>query len=734
MGILAPLFFAGLAGLALPLIFHLVRRIPRGRQEFSSLMFLSPTPPRLTRRSRLDQIALLLMRLAALSLLALAFTRPFLRESALLSLQDLPRRRVAILVDTSASMHRGTLWQQALQQVEKELEGLAPQDDLALYAFSDRLERLADFASNKGDNAGEAQANVPAAELVRPRIKELKLTWATSNLGLALRRVAEELDAAADVQQSLAEPQLVVISDFQKGSRVEALQGFEWPKRLQLIERRLETPKPTNAFAQLLASDEAAPDEVRVRLVNAADSTGDQFFVRWADASIAEAATKTAAKLDPRRAVEGETAVYVPPGQSRVVKLPRPPKLLADRLLLRGDEHEFDNTFYVVPPRKQEITLVYAGDEADNDPQAMRYYLKLATTGDPLREVQLPALNPQQPDAKLLEAMRGPLPPQLVVAVEAGSAEWQAALKTYVEQGGTLLFVPRDQKELASLPQLFDGLEISDATPRRGENDFALLGEIDFTHPLFAPFANPRYNDFTRIHFWNSRAVKLKTQPVKDEPMNPATPHVLARFDDGQPWILERSMGQGRILALTSGWQPDDSQFAVSTKFVPFVISLLDLACGTTQPLAGVVVNEPVPLPTLLADKRTTPLTVQTPDGQKLLLAVGETKFEQATMPGVYTAGSGTDELRFAVNLAEAESDTASLPKESLEQLGVRMGRDVTRAQELSHMRQQRDTELESRQQTWRWLLAGCVGVLILETWWSSRAARVERQSAEAVA
>ena len=104
MGVLAPMYLAGLAALSLPLIFHLVRRTPRGRQEFSSLMFLLPSPPRLTRRSRLDQILLLIMRLAALALLAFAFARPFLRRAATLQLEDLPARRVVILLDHSASM------------------------------------------------------------------------------------------------------------------------------------------------------------------------------------------------------------------------------------------------------------------------------------------------------------------------------------------------------------------------------------------------------------------------------------------------------------------------------------------------------------------------------------------------------------------------------------------------------------------------------------------------------
>jgi hypothetical protein len=73
MGLLAPLYLAGLAALSLPILFHLIRRTPRGRQTFGSLMFLAPSPPRLSRRSRLDQWLLLLLRAAALALLAMAF-------------------------------------------------------------------------------------------------------------------------------------------------------------------------------------------------------------------------------------------------------------------------------------------------------------------------------------------------------------------------------------------------------------------------------------------------------------------------------------------------------------------------------------------------------------------------------------------------------------------------------------------------------------------------------------
>ena len=105
MSLLAPLYFLGALAVGLPILFHLIRRQPKGQVEFSSLMFLRPTPPRLTRRSRLDNWLLLLLRALALMLLAAAFARPFLRSVAV-SDQELPGRRIVLMVDTSASMQR----------------------------------------------------------------------------------------------------------------------------------------------------------------------------------------------------------------------------------------------------------------------------------------------------------------------------------------------------------------------------------------------------------------------------------------------------------------------------------------------------------------------------------------------------------------------------------------------------------------------------------------------------
>src|SRR3954453_14732413 len=122
MSFLTPLYALGLLAVAAPIVFHLIRRTPRGEVPFSSLLFLSPSPPRLTRRSRLDQLLLLLLRATALVLFALAFARPFFREAAGLNLRDVEGQRVALLIDTSASMRRGDLWARARAEARKALE------------------------------------------------------------------------------------------------------------------------------------------------------------------------------------------------------------------------------------------------------------------------------------------------------------------------------------------------------------------------------------------------------------------------------------------------------------------------------------------------------------------------------------------------------------------------------------------------------------------------------------
>src|SRR5512132_4606129 len=104
MSFLTPLFLVGLAGLAIPVIIHLIQRERKSVVHFPSLMFLQRIPYQSVQRRRIRNWPLLLLRIAALALIVAAFGRPFFRRQALAQAAAQGAREIVILVDNSYSM------------------------------------------------------------------------------------------------------------------------------------------------------------------------------------------------------------------------------------------------------------------------------------------------------------------------------------------------------------------------------------------------------------------------------------------------------------------------------------------------------------------------------------------------------------------------------------------------------------------------------------------------------
>src|SRR5580693_4063051 len=105
MGLFAPWFLAGLAGVALPLYLHLLKRHKRPPKPVPSLMLYESRVVSSTKHKRLDHILLLSLRLLLLALLIVAFANPFInRNPATLA----SNRLVLLVIDNSFSMRAGT--------------------------------------------------------------------------------------------------------------------------------------------------------------------------------------------------------------------------------------------------------------------------------------------------------------------------------------------------------------------------------------------------------------------------------------------------------------------------------------------------------------------------------------------------------------------------------------------------------------------------------------------------
>jgi len=685
MNFLAPWFLLGALAVAGPVVFHLIRRSVRERTAFSSILFLRPIPPRATRRRHLEHILLLLLRCLALVLLALGFARPFFPKGGASPPPPGPGRQTVLLIDTSASMRRAGLWPKALAAAGQYLDKAAPGDRVAVLTFDQQVHSVVSFPEWLSWPLDQRAA------LTKQKLTVVSPGWSGTALGPALTEAAElfQEDKAGESSTRV----VTLISDLQEGANLDGLQGHEWPKNVGVQVERMDPAKPGNAGLEILdASGAASGDErqARVRITNARDSGRETFTLAW-DTDNAKPAQ-----------------IYLPPGQTRTFSAPPlPGGVTTGALRLTGGGEDFDNTTWFAVPETERVAVAWFGSESANDPQQLRYYLERAFPETGRRNVEVVSVMSNS----ILDVETLNLASLAVVSTRL-TAEESAALKLWVAGGKTELRVLMNAlMEPADVP-----MEVSEAA-----GDYALLGGVDFTHPIFAPFADPRFSDFSRIHFWKHRILKFPTNfPVR----------VLAKFDDGSPALAQIPGGKGNLLVLASGWNPADSQLALSTKFVPLMQTILDWSGGTAPARAQFQIGDSVPAPAFPGD------TVHwtKPDGKSVDQAAGA-PFTGTDVPGIYLAAAGNRTNRFAVNLPLDESRTAPMSPDDLGRLGVPLqsAARVPAAVTAGTQRILARAELENRQKVWRWLIAGLLGVALVEIvlggWLARRVANLETSS-----
>lgn len=667
MSVLAWLFGLGILAGVFPLVFHLIRQTPKGHVNFSSLMFLSPSPPRLTRRRHLDNLLLLALRVAAVTLIAVAFMRPFVRHATQLKIDEIPGRRIAVLVDNSASMMRGDLWQQVQQKAKMAFENADSGDAIALYSFDTRLVCQRSFATPT--RPGDVEQIFADGQL--------EPTWRPSDLGSALTGLADELQQTRIGQTRL---QITVITDMQEGSSLSALQNYQWPPQVKVNFDRVQLPgDSTNASLESLPIQEGlSPGTPLVQVRNAAGSTTDKFSVHWDGAS------------------DNQVPFVVPPGTSIILPVPRgTSSRTSSKLQLHGDQAEFDNAHFVVPPHQQLLTVAYLGDENRDDPEQMLYYLERCLLETPSRKVTVvqPGLSPIQ------GAVLGHSQADLIVITAAIDELEKRAVNQFLEAGGTVLIVAHNSDIVEST---LDWTGVDEYQLIAAPNEYSMWVDIQFAHPLFAPLAGARFNDFTQIRFWEYLAAELP-EPIQ----------ILARFDDGHPAVWQSDVSNGRVMVIASGWQPSQSQLALSSKFLPLISCLVDLATDSPQVHTSGRLGQPVVIPPAYSQARFENVTLDL-DREKPI-------HEQIDKPGIYQFSCPDDaslpELTVAFNVAPSESQTAIMPLDQLAALNVQLGLQADQASDIERQRKLQDVEIESRQQLWKWIIVAAIGLLILETW-----------------
>ena len=186
--------------------------------------------------------------------------------------------------------------------------------------------------------------------------------------------------------------------------------------------------------------------------------------------------------------------------------------------------------------------------------------------------------------------------PLVVLAnVASLSTDDAGQLSQFVNQGGGLLVFTGDNVRADGYRWLSaTGLSVGEIIGPATAGDLPWRFESwDEKHPVFYPFNDPEYGDLRRVAFRTYTRIRPTEQA-----------RVLARFRGGDPAILEREHGRGKVLWFVSACNRDWSDWPRSRLYVPLVHQMLGYLAGLAG--GGVVldvlidqldsdVNQPVP-------------------------------------------------------------------------------------------------------------------------------------------
>ena len=751
MSLLTPLYALAALGILAPIIFHLVRKRPKDIQEFSSVLFLDSNPPKFSNRSHLDNIWLLLLRIAAFSLLAFAFTRPFWKNPIESGDQaNVPVERL-LLIDTSASMQREGVWEQAIAHAKKVIADSKPGDRVSIYSLDESLTAVFNAGQLKTGQSKNGQpseqTSVSSNPLALAAIDTLKPTWLRSDIGKALTQATELIEqhksdqsnsSEADISDSthLSEiNEVFLISDFPRDGTLENFQSGSWPENVSLVPLRCTPRQDGNAYANILPIDETSANtvsdqEVRVMLANSELSQTDRLSIRWLDA-------------DGKTILNTTSEHSVPPGQQQIVRIPIPVPTSNTNLKsvssswileLSGDSQPFDNRCYYSPAIATNIEVGFIDRVPPNAENSLWFFAKRVPLSRVFETVQWRLFEPSNAldssDTKTIrwwvasDALTLPQASTLTPFLQGGGHllwVWDHPEETVANQAADLHAVKRqilqswfsDSINPKDAPPELEKLEITEA----GTKSFALLENIQLNHPVFSSFADPKFNDFSKVRFWHHRVISN---------LDNSSWNVLARFDDGSPAMMERGIGKGKVTILTSGWQTNDSQLALSSKFVPILAGLFEQAYPSKRPPERFAGNAYIPGESengLVTPSGRTHRFENTSPFQLNELGfynIEDKMDAQVQSNGVASNTAEVPKQFLAVNIAKSEHRIDPLETEEFSRFGIRLETSNSREKNLDKTAsaKRQSEELESKQQYWWWIILGVLVLTSFETLW----------------
>ena len=721
MSFLNLLLLGGAAAFTIPLIIHILNKRKFKVVHWGAMHLLAPIVKKNNKRIQLEQLLLLLMRIAIPILLALCLARPVL--TGMKAFQEDEKLSTVFLLDDSFSMQDGTAAQsnfvRAKGELAKTMKDMRKGSDASVVFMGGKTGLLNDDPSTALDN-------------VTRKLTDADSNGDPANVSSALQQGVAELERMAHAGR-----ELVIVSDFQAAdwkdsealTRRSAMEKvFEMGVKPSVTLFRIEGGQRENACIEsidvsALILGAGQPVTIRATLRNYGQTTYPDLMVFF--------------KVDGEE--KRTSQVTLGPGQEAQVLFSTVFEEPGDHhieISMDADALKADNRYVASFSVWDEVPVLLVDGDPGTDLEAETGFLQIAL--QPFKSARATlndlitskVIQSQQLNNNELQGRR-----VVVLAnVEKLQSHQIKDLEEYVAQGGNVIVFPGDRIDVKWYNGLFfkdgKGLLARQYTGFAGRGyqqgaagveSARIVSEI-YEHPAFTFFnearngrlSDPEFNTWLRMGFLGEGSENSGVR--------------LARFDNGDLYAIEKTFGEGRVIQCAAPADTDWGNLPTQPIYLPMMQRMVTYLASSSDPSRNIVAGSKL-VAFVPAEMEGKDVVIKDPSGVDKILKVrkegsrGVVEFDATAEPGIYAlTDADRKQQYFAVNLDRRESDIATLDELEVANLAQEMeAQVVTSYEEYKALDKARRFGVEIWKPVLYALLALLFGELFYQQWIARR-------------
>jgi hypothetical protein len=292
----------------------------------------------------------------------------------------------------------------------------------------------------------------------------------------------------------------------------------------------------------------------------------------------------------------------------------------------------------------------------------------------------------------------------VVVLLNVGSLENQqtSIIVDYVKNGGALLIAPGDRVN----PDLFN-VQFQEITPaalaeQETVDDYSVIADFDRRHPIMRPLETD----------WSARFDRhWRLVPN-------AEANVVMQFDNSDPALMERQIGEGKVILFASAMDLEWNNLPLQGLFLPFIHETLRHLVQPELKQRAYSIGDTFSVD--ISDEANL-VTAQNSRGEEIIFA-NQDYVVEAAFPGFIEANVDGESILFAINPDPEESNFSRTPAEDLFDSIINPDTNPIKSRETQNA--QLASELERSQRIWWWILCLVMGLILVESLIANRTYR----------